>query len=163
MPRSRELIGLPVYCTNTGQRLGQVLDLVCDMEREVIAGIILKEDSWLQEGKAIAFKGISYNHLRSLLVKEPLILPEKALDSFQAGLVELERLKGVKILSPEGDELGNLTDVEIDLDTGRLQNIEISGGLICDLLNGRSVIPMSMVQAVGLDAIIASPDAKIDR
>ena len=63
-------------------------------------------------------------------------------------------LTKTKIITVDGDDLGNISDLYFSLPYGNVEEFEVSGGLISDLKSGRNTISISDIVTIGQDATI---------
>jgi uncharacterized protein YrrD len=60
-------------------------------------------------------------------------------------------LKGTRILTVDGRDLGVIVDLYFDETTGRVEGYEVSGGLFADAYSGRSFVPAIDTLKIGRD------------
>lgn len=64
-----------------------------------------------------------------------------------------------KVFTYKGQELGFVNDVFFDLETGSIEALELSDGIIQDLISGRKLIPMIGNIFIGEEGIFVNKDA----
>jgi uncharacterized protein YoxC len=60
-------------------------------------------------------------------------------------------LKGTKLMTEEGKELGTIIDAEFSEIDGKISGYEVSGGAVADVYTGRSFVPVTEAISVGKD------------
>lgn len=142
MERCSEVIGLPVICVDDGKSIGTIKDVIfCPEEKEVKA--FLLERKGCQLGK------------KAVLLKEVVNLGRDAVVvsncSCAVDLKQLEKsgelgqkgeLRGLRIYTRAGEELGTVKDVLFDYITGKIEGVEVSDGLLQDVVQGRRILPL---------------------
>ena len=88
--------------------------------------------------------------------KADLIIEEAKLEAIEEkkkleGLVEQEReklvdikgeIKGLKVYTKTGQDLGVVNDILFDQKTGTIEGVEVSDGVLQDIVLGRKVVPL---------------------
>lgn len=142
MERYSEMVGLPVICANDGNKLGVIKDVVfCPKEKKVIAFLVERK------GYDIAKKVVFMKDVLSL-GKDALVINDrnaikdlrKVQDSPE--FKEKGEILGLRIYTRSGKDIGVVKDVLFDFTHGKIDGIEVSDGLIQDLLEGRNILPL---------------------
>lgn len=122
-----------------GEELGRIADLVWEGENLQLKGVLVSP--------AGLFTGPRFLELKEIQTCGPDALTIDKTQALSKGLPE-ESLtwtdfKGKRVLDNTGRELGILEDVEIEWPSGRVVKLEISQGLVEDLINGRKLLDIS--------------------
>lgn len=156
MQRARDVLGLPVVCLDSGERIGTVRDILCDKMWRTL-GIVLEERSWFQPGTFIPFEMIQ------AVGEDCLTVQGKDTATSMESLAGLEvlglftgnnRLCGKTVLTERGESRGVVEDVYFSPNWDRLVGCELSEGWIADLTTGRKRLPLETQLIVGKDALI---------
>lgn len=147
MRRMREIIGLPVYKQQTGERLGWIKDILFDDKSNTVTGIILEKDSLLDS--------------ETLQIARDYILscPKDCffIDYYEPGQLPgtswLKKI-GSQVYDREGEAKGTVGDVFVDNKVQTVLGYEISDGLFADLLNGREAVFEENIIAESQDVIV---------
>jgi uncharacterized protein YrrD len=67
-------------------------------------------------------------------------------------------LKGTKIMTTDGRDLGTLADLYFNEETGAVEGYEASGGVFADAYSGRSFIPAPHAIKIGEDVAFVPPE-----
>lgn len=67
-------------------------------------------------------------------------------------------LKGTKIMTTDGRDLGTMVDLYFDEQTGAVEGYEASGGLFGDAATGRSFVPAPQTLKIGQDVAFVPPE-----
>ncbi|SDD00792.1 Uncharacterized protein YrrD, contains PRC-barrel domain [Paenibacillus sp. UNCCL117] len=155
LKRTRDVIGLPVICVQTGKQVGAIKDVLLDDEWQVRA-FILSDGHWFQEANCVEWEGVvAIGDDAVTIEREDLIKPLEAEESWRLLLGGSRRIKGLPLLTVNGNQLGFVDDVYLDGESGRkVIGYEVTEGFISDLKEGRKWLPMPDSVKVGEDALI---------
>ncbi len=150
--KGRELVGLPVVSSEKEESLGRIRDLLLDTEKGIIKAVILDGGNWLREPQLIAFEKLKLQGAKAFSVTDESVISKK----LSAKAKCWQENKGLSLLNSEGTELGLVEDIVIDWPSGRISALEVSAGLVNDLMDGRKeVTPIGKVNWT-LDKVIIS-------
>lgn len=131
-------MGLPVI-NLAGEELGRIEDLVWEEGSLHLRGILISP--------AGVFTGPRFLELREIQTCGPDALTINKDQALATGLPEgtlsWADFRGKRVLDTTGRELGILEDVEIEWPSGRVIRLEVSQGLVEDLLNGRKLLDIN--------------------
>ncbi len=153
--RTRDVIGLPVICVHTGKQVGEVTDLLLDEDWQVQA-FLLGAGHWFQEATCVEWEDVIALGEDAVTIKrEDAIKPLEAKNTWKLLLGGRHRIKGLPLLTVNGQQLGVVEDVYLDAKTGKkVIGYELTEGFISDLKEGRKWLPMPDSVKVGEDALI---------
>lgn len=155
MPRGRDLIGLPVLAGRHMRRIGRVQEVLLSGDGTRICGLVLDGGGWLHQRRVLDFaavRSVGQTHLlveaESYLVGEPLALhsPDRT--------HPCEELRGMPVLRENGEEVGTLDDIHFEPQSGRVTALQLSRGLVDDLLSGKEILPVNGAMTTGEAAIL---------
>ncbi len=153
------LIGLPVMEIETSLQVGEVKDIVLNLEKVTVCGILVSPTGWLNDCAYISFASI-YNMGRdAVMIRNKAVLEEFSVAS--SDNCYLTSLCTKQIFTETGLQLGVLTDICFDQSTGELKAYLLSDGIITDLLYGRMAMPIPQVQVIGQERLIV-PESMSD-
>ena len=147
VPRGSELIGLPVLTGPRLKRIGRVHEVLLTADGSRICGLLLDPAGLLHPRRVLDFQAVKAVGDTHLLAEEAF-LPA---DSRSRCGKELE---GLPVLRGTGEELGVLDDFHFDPGTGQVTALQISHGLVDDLLSGKQVLPLTGPVKAGEAAIL---------
>ena len=128
--RARGLIGLPAVGRHSGRSWGEVREVLCDLDQGRLAAVRVARRRWPSRRRVLAYGGLGE---AALLVEEPPLAE-----------VVGDNLLGWRVLAAHGEELGTVGDLVVD-ERGMIQGYEVSGGLLQDLLGGRTYLAAASV------------------
>lgn len=141
MKRGRQIIGLPVVALDSGRRIGEVGDILYSAEDKTIRGLLLKT-KWLRSDEVVPFGDVISIGSDAVMV---------ASSSVKQRLKDLPRMNSTQraaefrqqqLLTASGELVGIVQDIVIDEKNGTLVAVELSDGLLNDLLSGRTTLPL---------------------
>jgi len=155
-----DLIGLPVYTLKTGKRLSIVKDVIISQNWEIthfeLKGRTYKGSSTLLiewehiiacgEDAIIIINDTVIQHMEVIAIERSFLLGNKA-------------IKNLPVITNEGMQLGWVVDVYFQPNMGnQITGLEISDGLLSDLLQGRRRLAEVNRLKWGADVIMVAKD-----
>ena len=153
-----EVLGLPVICIESAQKLGTVQDAI-------FSPLIKKAVAFSLEKRKCEFarKVIFLGNIKSIGKEAIIINDHKDIDSLSKTeylrMFENMKLIGLKVYTTDGQDLGEVKDIIFDFKTGRIDGVEISDGLIRDLFEGRRILPLYGKVKFGEDSIVVGSES----
>ncbi|MBI1902510.1 MAG: PRC-barrel domain-containing protein [Planctomycetia bacterium] len=161
MCKGNQIIGLPVIAVDRGVEVEQVKDLVVDRAHKRVVALLVEKGGWFgAPARVLPLRDVQAFGEDAVMVRssEAIVEAGKVAD-IQEALDRHLRLKGTKLISSEGRELGTIRDIDFDPRTGDVKSFEVSRGVLADMISGRSVVSASDDAVVGDDAVVVSADA----
>lgn len=161
MRKSKQFPGLPVVSLAEGKQIGTVKDLVINPAARAVAALIIETGAWRREQRFIPYQRIhsvgddAITIHRSSNVEKGTSLPE-----IMQLLKERVTLTGSRLLTPGGQVLGRVEEYYVDVKTGQIVGLEISGGQLGSLLRGRAFLDSNLVETIGPRLIICREEAR---
>jgi uncharacterized protein YrrD len=152
MQRVNELFGKEVVRQTSGEKQGNVRDIVFDEELLNIVALLV--GGLVGRGRALRWTSVA--SVGDVVV----VRGEEALDKLGADreVADLHKkshtITGTEIVTQEGEKIGEVRDVFVN-ERGRVGGYEVSRGMVSDL-RGRKFLPIKNVQAISKDSIIVS-------
>lgn len=142
MHRYSEVLGLPVIFADSGKKAGTVKDIVfCPGRREVAAFLIEHKGMSLKK-KVLPLKDVLSLGRDAVIVDNPACVRNMDRSEYSKTFRDEGNIMGLRILSKTGDDLGIVKDVIFDWESGRLESVEISDGILQDVIQGRHMLPL---------------------
>lgn len=154
MEKLGSIIGLPVLETETGMQIGEIGEILVDVEGAILCGLIIRAGNWFASESVVAFGDLlSLGHDAVMVCNHHVIrqLDAVAIEKYN---YYLRDLFNKEIVTDTGLRIGLLTDIIYDNVTGEMKWYQISDSLITDFLYGRMLMPLPQVQVVGHDKLI---------
>ncbi len=148
MRKGRDLLGLPVLQSVSGERLGEILDLVYDPEQQVITGFVIDKGNWLHPPRQVPASLVKTVELEAVKTEES---QAAKIESYES---QVSSLYGKQVQTVGGKVLGSVQDVVLDDLCCQVMGLEISDGFISDLVTGRAIIPRPCIITQSEHAVI---------
>jgi sporulation protein YlmC with PRC-barrel domain len=159
MARFEFVKGLPVITMAEGKQVGKVDDLVVDPERKAVSwlrlhsgGMLGGERLWVP---AAAVHGVGEDAITinsEADVRSPVDAPEAvALVKTKRGII------GNKVITENGERLGEVRDYEFDPDTFALTSLSVPPGM--NVVGEILMIAGEKVLTIGEDVVVVAADA----
>nr|MDD6336236.1 PRC-barrel domain-containing protein [bacterium] len=143
MRKREQLLGLPVVRASDARVLGRVWDVRLSEDGTQVEDIVLQGKGVLARKGAVSFRDI-------------VVLGEKAVVvrncRWQRG--RKQRLGSARMLDTAGNEAGTLRDFWFNENTGRVQALEMSRGVLEDLTCGRAMVQKFAWAEVGDELVV---------
>jgi uncharacterized protein YrrD len=164
LKKYREVVGLPVLCAQEGKILGVVEDIIISFQNREVKGFELKKRGYDIASRGFLFKDVENFGKDALIIKKSSCIDSlKNLDiniSFNKARIPNKKvICGRRVYTNTGRELGVVEDILFDPTTGRLEGIEVSDGILEDIIQGRNILPLFGKVEFGEDNIMVGREA----
>ena len=159
MRQGSDILGKSIFAYDTGKAISSVRDLIFDHETNQVLGFLVAEAGWFKGARILplsAVKAIGPSGI--ITASKNTIVSAKTLSRVKALLKEDNILRGTKIMTTDGRNLGTMVDLFFDDSTGLVEGYEVSGGLFADAYSGRSFVPAPHTLTIGEDVAFVSPE-----
>lgn len=152
----RELAGLAVVSLTGGDRLGRIDDVIFDAAKSAIVGVLVDRGGMFSKPKFL-----DASHVRAVGSDALTIDTETALTDYDPSALgtsaqPVKPLDGRPVLSEAGSIIGKIADIAVDTDTLQVPYFILSTGILDNALHGKPHLPLTLVQTIGADSVIAS-------
>jgi uncharacterized protein YrrD len=152
MLKGRDILDKSVVSYDTGERFEKVKDLLFDQNNNQLIGLLLSEKEWFKSARVILLKDIQAVGPDAVIVpSQDAVLKAKDVPLINQILQRNNILKGTRIMTTDGQDLGTMIDLYFDERTGAVEGYEVSGGLFADAYSGRSFVPAIQTLKIGED------------
>jgi uncharacterized protein YrrD len=160
MRKGKTVIGQDVFSLADGRRVHSVKDLVVSEDHDTIVALLVDEGGLLGTSTIVPIEAVHRFGPDAVMVQDSsAVIPASADDRVAATLDRNVTLLGTPVVTTEGERVGQIGDMYFDEDTGEILGYEVSGGTLGDVMRGTSWLPLTAIEVVGPDAIIATPEA----
>lgn len=161
MATSRSLTRMPVYDVSNGRIVGRVHRLIVDPDARKVIGLLLATRLG-KEARCLPFRNIHSIGEHAVTVRGmDAITRLSDLPDMEEVLRSQRRIYHSPILSEDGSFVGDVDEFTINAQSGRIDTLLISGGLIHDLFRGQVALPAHLVVTIGEDATIVRDQAVV--
>jgi uncharacterized protein YrrD len=155
MQKIRDILGLPVLETQNGIQIGEVQEVIIDIDQATVRGIIVANANWFTSEQGIKFSDLYSIGHDAVMVRSADVV--QAVSEFiipDSHVYHLNELLDKHIFTETGLQLGTLVDLGFEPLTGEIKIYHVSDGVLTDLLYGRMSLPLPQAQIVGQDKVI---------
>lgn len=150
MRKGSDIIGQYIISYNTGSKIGKVIDLVFDQERNIIIGLLVEEKGLFSDAKILPLVSIQSIGIDAVITAHPEnIIPARSNQKVAEIMEQNNVMKGTHIMTVSGQDLGSALDLYFDENTGEIEGYEVSGGIFADAYSGRSFVPAAQTLRIG--------------
>lgn len=145
MQRYSEVIGKDVVCLPDGKKVGEVKELIFLAGKPEFAGIIFGHGRFEMRKRAVDRDDILSIDKQVILRDSKCIKKIRTVKNKNAAnenSISPVNLKGLRVFTTKGSEIGYIEDVLFDYRTGRIECLELSDGFLQDFIDGRKLMPL---------------------
>jgi uncharacterized protein YrrD len=152
MRKGNEIIGKPVVSYQSGRKIETVKDLIFDQNSNQLLGFLVREGGWFNSPRILLLKDVLAIGVDAVITTSAdNVFSAKQLPEIAKILEYNNVLKGTRILTTDGRNLGTMVDLYFNNETGVVEGYEVSGGLFADAYSGRSFVPTPQTLKIGKD------------
>lgn len=163
MRDGKGMIGKPVVAFDSGEEFNNIVDLIFDQENNLLLGFLVDEGGWFSNALVLPLSSVqAIGNDAVIVASREAIAPAIEFPQIQRILERDNVLKGTKIMTLDGRDLGTMVDLYFDDVTGAIEGYEVSGGIFADTYSGRSFVPAPDTLKIGEDiAFVPSETADL--
>ncbi|BAY65543.1 PRC-barrel domain-containing protein [Calothrix brevissima NIES-22] len=159
MRKGSDIIDKVVVTYDAGKKIERIQDLIFDQNRNQILGFLVEEKGLFRDAKVIPLQEVRAIGLDAIVVNSKQSVVEAHLvPAIKEILHHNIVLRGTRILTTEGLDLGGLVDLFFDEHSGLVEGYEVSGGVFADVYSGRSFVPAPETLKIGADVAFVPPE-----
>lgn len=161
MKPSRKYLSLPIFSLQEGQQIGYVKSLILNANTKALAAIVVDTKGFFKDQRIIPYsKVVSVGEDAITIGKESHVEKTSSLPELLELVKEKLTIIGTKMVTETGKTLGIAEEYYVDPKTGKITQIEISGGKIEGFLSGKAWISAEYITTIGHDVIISQKDSE---
>jgi uncharacterized protein YrrD len=159
MRKGSDLIGKPVVTFDTGEQFEKIQDLLFDQTSNQLLGFVVDEGGWFSGARVLPINRIQALGPDTVIVPDrKAVIPAETDQVIRRILERNNVLRGTRIVTMDGKELGTLVDLYFDEQTGMVEGYEVSGGIFADAVSGRAFVPAPHTIKIGQDVAFVPPE-----
>ncbi len=152
MRKGSDLLGKVIVTYDTGEKIERVQDLIFDETSNRLLGLLVSEGGLLRQARVVPFSKLQAIGPNAVIVpSKSAVTTARSVPEIRAILKRNNILRGTRIFTVNGRDLGTIIDLYFDDQTGAIEGYEVSGGLFADAYSGRSFVPASHALKIGED------------
>lgn len=158
--KASDVIGLKIISLDKGEEVGEVSDIIYDPLNQNLKAFLIDKGGWFSEARIVPFDLVQKIGMDALTVNSSLDIKKASeMPDPVWGISEKNsKIRRMSVVTEDGNNVGRVSDVLFDNQTGELIEYEISKGPIEDLKSGRKKISKANVIRVGQDNIIVKSE-----
>lgn len=161
MKPSRKYLSLPIISLQEGQQIGYVKSLILNAGTKALAAIVVDTKGFFKDQRIIPYsKVVSVGEDAITIDTESHVEKTSSLPELLDLVKEKLTIIGTKMVTETGKTLGIAEEYYVDPETGKIAQIEISGGKIEGFLSGKAWISAEYITTIGHDVIITQKDSE---
>lgn len=152
MYKGKDIIGTSIVSYDRGEKCSVIKDLIFDQNSNQLLGFLVREAGWFKSAQALLLKDVQSIGPDAVITgSESAIVKVSTIPMLRRILGHNNILKGTRILTLDGRDLGIMVDLYFDEHSGNVEGYEVSGGLFADAYSGRSFVPAPDTLKIGRD------------
>jgi len=156
MKPSRKFLSLPIISLHEGQHIGYVKTLILDAQTKSLAALVVDPKGFFKDQRIIPYaKVVSVGDDAITIDKSSQVDKSTNLPEILDLLKQKLNIIGTKVVTEAGKTLGIAEEYYIDPANGKITGIDISGGKIGGLINGKANLHADQIKTIGHDVIVA--------
>lgn len=159
MEKYSEVIGLPVICIDNGRKLGIVEEVIFCPKRKKVLGLLLERKSCHVRKKLLLARDIYEMGKDAVIVADCSCLTDMKKAALLNELGDKGSVLGLRIFTRSGEDIGVVKDVLFDYQSGSIEGVEVSDGLLQDIITGRNILPLFGKVEFGEENILVDKEA----
>ncbi len=162
--RASTIIGLPVFTIADGKKIVIIQDVIYHPKLNKIEALLVEKGGWFSDSKVIVFSEIRSIGEDAILIDSVDVL--KKASNVERDIEYIAKsdtyLTGTKIITEDGLELGEVSDIYFDTRTGDVEEFEVTHKAAKDLKSGKKRVKISDIITVGDDVAIVKVYTKTE-
>ena len=160
MYKGKKILGTMVMDLHAGRKLGRVRNIILDIHQRKISSLIMPGKSWLHPSIWMDFKFV-WDFGADVLIVDPLakVITTREINNFKEHIEKgIDRFWGMTVVSSTGELVGYVEDFFFSIPEGRIEGINLSRGILGDVLEGWSFIPAKRISTLSFDCIVVQEE-----
>jgi uncharacterized protein YrrD len=158
--KASDVLGRQIIVRDGGHDIGKIKDLIVDPTGHEVIGIVLS-DSMFSGSRVAPWRAVQAFGPDSVIIDiASSVVKGSTLPEIKAVLDKKTRIKGLKLVTTKGKELGKIVDFDFDESSGELIGYELSSGLFSDSVDGTPFLPTPQWIELGRDVAFVAPEVE---
>jgi uncharacterized protein YrrD len=154
---SRKFLSLPIVTLSEGQHIGYVKNLVVNAQTKSLAALVIDPKGFFRDQRIIPYaKVVSIGDDAITIDKGAYVEKSTSLPEILTLIKEKLTINGTRVITQSGKTLGVVEEYYVDPETGKITEIEISGGKVEGFLNGKALLSADYILTIGQDVIVTA-------
>ncbi|MHB8126040.1 MAG: PRC-barrel domain-containing protein [Desulfitobacteriaceae bacterium] len=163
MKASRKFLSLPIISLQEGQHIGYVKSLIFNPATKSLAAIVVDPKGLFKDQRIIPYnKVVSVGEDAITIDKGAHVEKSTNIPEILDLLKEKLNIIGTKVVTESGKTLGVAEEYYINPENGKMTHVEITGGKVDGLFNGKAQLKAENLITIGHDIIVATKGSEIN-
>lgn len=154
-----DVLGLPVISALDGMKIGTLKDVAFRRDNKGVVAFIIEKGSHAIKGNVILLRDVRSLGNDALIIGNTDCLLNYKTFKKTCEMQGKTQLRGFKIYTNEGNDIGIVQDIFFDYKTGKVEGVQVSDGLVQDILMGRNILPFFGKVEIGNNNILVDNEA----
>jgi uncharacterized protein YrrD len=160
MLKASDVIGRQITVRDGGQIVGKIKDLVVDATGRQVIGIVLS-DGMFSASRVAVWKAVQAFGPDTVVIDTAAsVVKAEDVPDIKAVLDKKTKIKGLKLVTTTGKELGKIVDFTFDETAGGISGFELSSGLFSNAFEGTPFLPTPPSIELGKDVAFVAPEVE---
>lgn len=161
MIKISDIIGFSIVCTDQKKFMGEVKDVILDLNSQCLAGLIIDYGSIIHHTRVIPFNSIYQIARNRVIVKFRKNIQQMRNFNFDDKFIKKnEKILGVEVVEDEGRLLGFVQDIVFEEKSGNILGFILTNGVVDDIFNGVEILPLDGSIQFDKNKIVISMDSQ---
>ena len=159
MRKGYDFLGKTIVSYATGEKLDRVKDIVFDPNTNRLLALIVREKNWFNPTQIVLLQDIRAIGANAIIItSEDAVISAEQVPQVKQVLAQPHILRGTQVMTTNGHDLGRITDLYVDEETGIIEGYEVSGSSFASTHSGHSFIPAPQTLKIGQQVAFVSPE-----
>jgi len=152
--RFGEVKNRPVVSVAGAEKLGFIDDLLLDTTAHQVVGFRVRQGGLITHREALLLHDVKAIGLDAVTIEDPskLNADQKFLELHDS--MTGDRVIGSRVMSENGSNLGNVSDIDADFATGQVLGYALVSGLMDRLRRQDEMVPVAAVRSIGDSLVV---------
>jgi uncharacterized protein YrrD len=152
--RLSEMIGKPVVSTDSGDKLGTISDALLDASAATVVGLVVRH-GLIPKEHVLPLADVQRVGRDAVLARtEEHLMGSREWRKGEVEATKSSEVMGRRVVTAEGEQLGAVSDILIDEQTGHFGGLEVQSHSLGGLRSHRSMLPAAAQPRIGPDAVV---------
>jgi uncharacterized protein YrrD len=154
MIKSSDVMGKPVLRKEIDKSVETIHDIIFDRETQRIIGFVIDEGGWFKNARLVLWEGIEQiDELGVTLVSEKYLIPANHAPPIQEIMEQGNVLHQTKVITTDGEDVGQLVDVYFSETTGEVEGFDVTGAET-QAATEPIFVPMSIITEMNRNVVV---------
>jgi uncharacterized protein YrrD len=152
--KASEILGRAAVIRDGGQKAGKIKDVIIDPTGKQVLGLVVRERP-LTKARVALWGGLQTIGPDNVIFDDATnVVKADEVPEVKSVLESKLKLKGRKLQTTAGKDLGEIDDVQFDETSGLVTGYELSGGLFAS----HQFLPTPPAMEIGRDIVFVAPE-----